>query len=563
MGLRPLTGELIKLNYTAGAWRPEPLYVAVNRIAAKSPARVAVADQHDRLTYAELVRQSSALGGWLLESGLKPGDCVALQTWNRAAIALLHLACNRADLTFLPLSSGWQRSEIAHLLKASKAKVAIVPPPHRGVDFLSVITELRPGLDDLERVGVLGAEGGDFAVARITHLDRPPWGLPRDPNEGRFVMVTSGTTDLPRMSLWTDNNLWFFMQQYILATRMQAGDIAVGLAPASTGATGYVYPVLAPLLAGATSILLEEWDPAAALDLIEAERATIAVAVPTQVMKMLQEPSVTERDFSALQVFTNAGAVMPPDAARRMEEVFGCTSQVCYGATDGGVPVLTKLTDPPEKRYRTAGRLLPLTELRLVNARGRDVQKGAAGEIWWRNPTKSLGYLNDPERTAATFADGGWYRSGDLGQLDEDGYLSIVGRVKDVIIRGGQNISPGELEDALRQHPSISEVSVIGIPDSLLGERTCACVVLMPGASLSLPALVAFLAARDVATYKLPERLEILADLPKSVGGKTSKVELRRLMANRDESASPMNFPGPKLQKDELWRVLPWSAGWP
>jgi non-ribosomal peptide synthetase component E (peptide arylation enzyme) len=248
---------------------------------------------------------------------------------------------------------------------------------------------------------------------------------------------------------------------------------------------------------------------------------------------MLQRDDLEGRDFSSLRVFTNAGAAMPPHAAERTEQVFGCVQHVVYGATDGGVPAMTQLSDPPEKRWHTAGKLTDFGEVRLVDAAGEDVERGAAGEILWRGPTKSFGYLNDPDRTEAAFVGDGWYKSGDLGKLDDDGYLSIVGRVKDVIIRGGQNISPQEVEILLSRHPAVAEVSVIGVPDAVYGERTCACVVPLPGHAVSLASIIDFLTAQRVAKFKLPERLELFAELPKSAGGKVTKVELRTAVAQR------------------------------
>jgi acyl-CoA synthetase (AMP-forming)/AMP-acid ligase II len=283
MPVRTITQELIEANCATGVWQRRPLHDVVDDIARKRPDAPAVADQSERLTYAELVRGSHALAAWLLDQGLAPGSAVALQTPNSVALAMTHLACNRADLTFLPLSSAWRGQEIAHLLRLSKAEVIIVPPPVGDVDYFGTVQQLRDQLPDLRLVGTRGyaAPGADFDFDEITTRASREVREPRDPNAGRYVMVTSGTTDLPKMSLWTDNNLWFFMQCYIKAVDMTEADTVVGLAPANTGATGYVFPVLAPLLSGASSILLEHWSPRAALDLLDTERATVATAIPT------------------------------------------------------------------------------------------------------------------------------------------------------------------------------------------------------------------------------------------------------------------------------------------
>lgn len=535
MALRPLTLDMIEANYAKGIWQDRPLHAVIDDYACRRPDAPAVADQHERLTYAELVRRSHSVATWLLEQGLEPGACVALQTPNSIALAITHLACNRADLVFLPLSNAWRGAEAIHLLATSQAQIVMVPPTTPEFDYLRMIEKSRPQLPHVRAVGTTRGDrgGSDFAFEEISVAQTSEVSVERDPNAPRFVMVTSGTTALPKMSLWTDNNLWNFMQRFIRALDVTEDDIAVGLAPANTGATGYVFPVLGPLLAGASSMLLEHWEVEHALDLLESEKATLATAIPTQVVKLLQDSRISERDFTPLRAFTNAGSAMPPEAAQTMEEVFGCVGHVCYGTTDGGVPTMTAITDPPEKRHLTVGKPDLDSEVRLVDALGDDVAPGQSGEIMWRGPTKNFGYFNEPHHTEAAFIGDGWYKSGDLGRIDEEGYLSIVGRAKDLIIRGGQNISPQELEMHLYKHPVIAEVSVIGVPDPVYGERTCACVVLKPGEQLTLQELTDFLRSLEIATFKLPERLEIFEDLPKSAGGKITKVEIRSAVAAR------------------------------
>ena len=537
MAVVQLTPELIERYRRAGIWQDRPLYRVVDEIAGRTPDVIAISDQHEQLSYAELVRRSRNLAAWLLAQGLPPGAPVAVQCGNRTALAVTHLACDRADLVFIPLSSGWRRTEMAHLLGVSRAQVLIASAPLKGFDYLATVAELRPSLPHLRLLGGMDGSGGEFDFDAICRENRPFTAPPRDPNAPRFVMVTSGTTGLPHMSLWSDNNLWFFMSTYFAATQMAGGDVALGMAPASTGGVGYVFPVLAPLLCGATSVLLEDWSAKNGLDLLESVRATHATAIPTQVLKLLNDPSIRGRDFGSLRTFTNAGAAMPPEAGREMERVFGCIEHVCYGATDGGSLAMLRYDDPPEKRYTTVGRVFEFNEVRLVDTAMNDVAPGAIGEIVWRGPTKSFGYLNEPERTEAAFSEDGWYRSGDLGTLDDENYLSVVGRVKDLVIRGGQNISPRELEDLIITLPEVADVAVIGVPDELFGERVCACLVLRPGAELSDVKLLAELRKHDVATFKLPERIEIFDDFPKSAGGKVSKVELRALVAKRRGAA--------------------------
>jgi len=533
VALRELTSELIEHYTKAGAWRDRPLYADFDEMADRFPDKIAVADQHEQLTYAQLRRRSENLAAWLLEQGLAPGAPVAIQGGNRVALAVTHLASGRADLLFVPLSTTWRRAEMAHLLARSEAEVVIVCGPHKDFDFAATVRELQPTLPRLRSLVGMDGVPADADFDQVCLEDRVLPARRRDPNAPRYVMATSGTTGLSQMSLWSDNNLRCLIRMHLDSAGVGADDIAVGIAPAGTGSTGYVYGVLGPILAGATSVLLEEWNSGNALDLIEAVGATHVTAIPTQILKLLNDPSVGDRDFATLRTCTNGGAAMPPQAAADMERVFGCHNHVSYGASDAGIPTVLWWDDPEEKRLNTVGRLIKYSEMRLVDSDMNDVGVNERGEILWRGATNSFGYLNDPERTAEAFWGEGWFRSGDLGSVDEDGYLRIVGRTKDLIIRGGQNISPRELEDYLIAQPEIADASVIGVPDAVFGERVCACVVLMPGASVELSELTSRMRGDGIATFKLPERLEVFDDLPKSAGGKVTKVELRAMVAER------------------------------
>jgi acyl-coenzyme A synthetase/AMP-(fatty) acid ligase len=469
------------------------------------------------------------------DAGVGDGDVVAAQSGNRVELAIAQLACSTAAATFVPLSDAWRETEMAHILGVSGAKVALVPGDAGGFDFLGAVTELRPRLPALRLAATFDGEG-ELELPSILGPAGPDplTPVPTDPNLPRYVMVSSGSTSVPKLSMWSDNNLWAFGQMWAAAVALSFQDRVVGLAPAGTGAIGYVFGVLFPLLRGATSILLERWDPAGAIRLMQRERASVLVAVPTQLVKLMQEPGAQTLSVPDLRAVTNAGAPMSPDVAAALEAAWGCRIQTIYGATDGGTPVMTRIDDRAAVRHSTVGRALPFTDVRLVGPAMQEVEPGGAGEIIWRGPTKSHGYLADPERTQEMFSDDGFYRSGDVALREESGAYRIVGRTKDMIIRGGQNISPLELEAALGVHPAVAEVAVVGIADPVYGERVCAAVALRAGSSLDLEGVVAFLAGRRIAKFKLPERLELFDELPKTVTGKTSKEEVRRLLTGCD-----------------------------
>ncbi len=528
MPLRKLTPDLARAWRDAGAWTDEPLYRVVDRHAERRPDHPAVADQHRSRTYGELVIDADKLARWLLDQGLSPGAVVAVQAPSCALLPIAHVACDRADLTFLPLPHTFRERELRHLLGLSDAEVVFAAND----EGLAVARAMRAEGRGPRIAGTLDLPGGDAVLEELLGgATVEPVAQPTDPDAPRHAMISSGTTALSRVSLWSDNNLWFFLAQFRDAVEMSGDDVCVGLAPANGGSTGYVFPVLAPLYAGASSVLLEKWNPSEGLALLAGARATIATAIPTQIVQMLAEPSLHEHRFN-LRVFNNAGAALAPEVAKEVESVLGCTIQSVYGASDGGVPVMTRTTDAPDQRYTTVGRLLPHTDFRLVDAELTDVAEGQPGEILFRNPTKTYGYLGDDERTDAVFVDDGYYRSGDLGVL-VDGYLRIVGRVKDMIIRGGRNISPGEIEDLLVSHPGVAEVAVVGIPDPVYGERACACIVPRPGSAPALADVTDHLLGSGLEKFKLPELVELFDALPRNVGEKLAKPQLRDAVITR------------------------------
>jgi acyl-CoA synthetase (AMP-forming)/AMP-acid ligase II len=236
-------------------------------------------------------------------------------------------------------------------------------------------------------------------------------------------------------------------------------------------------------------------------------------------------------DFAAFRCFANAGAPLPPDVGRQVEEAMDCKVFVIYGATDGGVATSTDLDDSQERRLGTVGRAQDECELRLVDELGEPLPPGVSGEIQWRTADKSYGYLNDAEATAMAFTADRFYRTGNLGSLDGEGYLRIVGRVKDMIIRGGRNLSPRLIEEMVGRHPRIAEVAVAAYPCPVLGERACAFVVTHDKAALPLADLLAYLQQERMPTWQMPERIELMDELPKSAGGKVMKNKLREYVA--------------------------------
>jgi non-ribosomal peptide synthetase component E (peptide arylation enzyme) len=530
----PLTSPERAAQYRKlGLWRDVTFHERFAAAARRHPGKMAIIEEVRRFTYGELAQAVENVAGNLLELGLAAGDVVALQVKNSAELPLVHLACNRIGLLFMPLHDSWREHEIGHLLRKSRARAVITPIVYRDFDHAGMIGKLRPELPDLAHVFTL--DGAAPGARAFTDLLRPSARSAAeldarrpDPDAPAHIMLSGGTTALSKMSRFSCNDLLVMLTNFADAAELVEDDIAAALAPAGTGATGYVFPILAPLLWGATSVILERWsDPADAIDLILGHHCTYAVGIPTQLTRMI--PVLETHDmaeFSRFRLFFNSGAPLPHDTGLKIEKLMGCVVQSMYGSTDGGVPTTTRVSDPQEKRLGTVGRVVPGSECVLWDAEGKPVPVGQDGEVVWRGADKSWGYLADDEQTAKTFTDDHFYRSGDLGRFDADGYLRIVGRLKDMILRGGRNISPLTIEERLIKHPSVVDVAVAPMPDPELGERACAFVLLRSGAQLTLPEAVEFLKSEGLAVWQLPERLVVIDSFPRGPGGKVLKAKL-------------------------------------
>jgi acyl-CoA synthetase (AMP-forming)/AMP-acid ligase II len=544
----PLTSAAEAERYRrSGAWPDETFYERFARYAVQYADKTAIVEANRSLTYRELLGHVQALSRGLLDAGIGPGSVVSMQLPNSAEQPMVHLALNRIGALAVPIHDAWHEAELPHLLKTSRAVAAIVPSSYRELDYPALYARLRPGLPHLKRVFSIGAanpyadsfeslfeRGSEAAVAALG---------PIDPDAPGDVMLSSGTTSLPKASVFSSNNLLALLAPFFRRIRITSDDIAGALAPAGTGAIGYVYPMLSPLLNGATSVILDRWtEPEIAIDLICRHRCTYAFAVPTQLAQSLAAIKARPRsDFAAFRCFVNAGAPLGPEVGRQIEEHMSCKIFGIYGATDGGVATSTDFDDTQEQRLTTVGRPQDECELRLVDEVGDPVPPGHSGEIQWRSADKSYGYLNDPDATASAFTQDRFYRTGDLGVLDGNGYLRVVGRVKDMILRGGRNISPRLIEEMVSRHPLVLDVAVAAYPCPVMGERACAFVVVQKGASLSFPALIEFLHSQQMPTWQLPERLELMDELPKSAGGKIMKNKLREFVAAKVKAeAAPL-----------------------
>jgi len=357
-------------------------------------------------------------------------------------------------------------------------------------------------------------------IATPPPADPPP--LPDDPDALALLLYTSGTTSMPKGVQHTHRSLLNEITSFHEIHRLTPADRYLG-APPVAHIAGLVYGILTPFVLGTSTAFLDRWDPAAALSLIERERVTFMTGPPTFLQTMGEHPDALMRDVSSFRLFSTGGASIPTEVIRRAGARLGCVVKRAYGSTEAPTLTATLLDDDERARLETDGRVIGGNELRLVAPDGSPVPAGEAGEILARGPELFVGYRGPG---VDAFDAEGWFHTGDLGTIDDAGLLRVVGRLKDIIIRGGENISTKEIEDLLLEHPAVAEAAVFGTPDERLGERVCAVVALRDGESFTFDAMIEHL--DGLAKHKRPERLEVWHEpLPKTDSGKVLKSALR------------------------------------
>jgi cyclohexanecarboxylate-CoA ligase len=492
------------------------------------PDRVAFVDGSFRLTFAEFGALVDRLAGHLHRLGVRPGDVVSWQLPNWWEAAVVHHAILAAGAVPNPLNPIFRARELSFVLSEARPRVLIVPQRFRDVEYADLAERVSASVDSIEHVVVVRGAGA-LSLTRL--LDEPAGrpDTPSDPSALALLLYTSGTTSDPKGVLHSHETLVYEIESLREIHAITLEDRYLGGAPVAHIA-GLVYGVLMPCTLGTSTVFLARWDAARALDLIERERVTFQTGTPTFLQSLAAEPDAARRDLSSFRLFSTGGANIRTEMVRDAATRLGCVVKRAYGSTEVPTLTATGIDDPEDARLETDGRIIGPAEMRIVDADGNDAPTGGDGEIWARSPEVFLGYRNT-ELDAESFTADGWYRTGDLGRVDEQGFLRVTGRLKDIIIRGGENISAKEIEDLLSEHPAVADVAVIGVPDPRLGERACAVVVPKAGATLTLQQLVDFLRAHELAIQKLPERLEIRERLPKTQSGKTIKAKLRDELA--------------------------------
>ena len=516
-----LSEEVIRDNFAQGLWQPFTLSDHWEKNAARNPDGGAVGDGQRALSWQEAKLWTDRLALALIQLGLERDDLLAIQLPNSVELPLFRVACEKAGILSLPLPRTLRQAEMGLCLSITEAAAVVLPWVYRDFDYFGMIGELRERLPHLRHILI----AGDKAPAGALSLDeivRRPWEKEIDPSvlearrykaeEVSLINSTTGSTGPPKFAEYTAAARLLYGRSYVDMFGLTERDVLAALSPAAGGPNIPVY-FAAPQV-GAKIVLLGHFEPEAAFDLIQRERVTVACVVPALLAMMARGDSYARYDLSSIRYWLSVSAPLSSNLAREAEEKLGGLVLNTYGAVDWGGVVFTAPDDPPEVRYFTVGRPWVGTEVRLVDEAGRTVAQGEAGEIQGRGPSCSSGYYGSPEACAHAWTSEGWLPLRDMGRWDEKGNLLIIGRKDELIIRGGQNIQPAEIENHLVAHPKVKQAAIVGMPDPVMGQKVCAYIVPETTGGLSLEEIVSFLRSRQLAPYKLPERLELVDKFP-------------------------------------------------
>ncbi|HAO1188986.1 TPA: medium-chain fatty-acid--CoA ligase [Escherichia coli] len=520
-----------------GLWGDASLADYWQQTARAMPDKIAVVDNHGAsYTYSALDHAASCLANWMLAKGIESGDRIAFQLPGWCEFTVIYLACLKIGAVSVPLLPSWREAELVWVLNKCQAKMFFAPTlfkQTRPVDLILPLQNQLPQLQQIVGVDKLAPATSALSLSQIIADNTPlTTAITVHGDELAAVLFTSGTEGLPKGVMLTHNNILASERAYCARLNLTWQDVFMMPAPLGH-ATGFLHGVTAPFLIGARSVLLDIFTPDACLALLEQQRCTCMLGATPFVYDLLNVLEKQPADLSALRFFLCGGTTIPKKVARECQQL-GIKLLSVYGSTESSPHAVVNLDDPLSRFMHTDGYAAAGLEIKVVDDARKTLPPGCEGEEASRGPNVFMGYFDEPELTARALDEEGWYYSGDLCRMDEAGYIKITGRKKDIIVRGGENISSREVEDILLQHPKIHDACVVAMPDERLGERSCAYVVLKaPHHSLSLEEVVAFFSRKRVAKYKYPEHIVVIEKLPRTASGKIQKFLLRKDIMRR------------------------------
>jgi cyclohexanecarboxylate-CoA ligase len=551
MELQLITGQIMQLDpilaparikamKAQGYWNDLILSDYFDRCVADMPNKTAVSDFNstaqtaNRLTYRELAARVDRIAVELLRLGVDKNDVVSCQLPNWWQFTAITLACVRIGAVINPIMPIFRERELKFMLGLAQSKVLVVPREFRGFDYATMARGIRSELPTLHHLLIVGDEGPESFEQVLLHQRWSADDNATEPFEARRptadtvmeLLYTSGTTGEPKGVMHTANTLFSNLRPYAERLRLTGNDVVLMASPMAHQ-TGFMYGLMMPIMLGATAVLQDFWESKQAAMRIGSERVTFTMASTPFLSDLTDIVETSKYDVSSLRVFLSAGAPIPRPLVERATHVLNTNIVSAWGMTENGAVTTTKLDDPPEKAFHTDGCTLPGMEVRIADYENNPVPPDTEGMLRVRGCSNFVGYLKRPQLYGHD-ADA-WFDTGDLARIDADGYIRITGRSKDIIIRGGENIPVVEIEGLLFRHPAIQAVAIVGYPDPRLGERACAFVVLKPGHTFSQLEMIQFLEQEKVIKQYMPERLEIVAELPRTPSGKVQKFRLREI----------------------------------
>ena len=521
-----------------GYWEDRSLRDTFEAVFSKYADRVAIIDRDEVVTYSQLNERAEQLALNLLDEGLRPLDCVVMQLPNVVEFAYLYFALQKIGCIPIMALPAHRFREVSYFVELSDTVACAALDRSRDFDYTELIRRIRAASKTL-RLGIILGDTPEGFLSLTELIERKPKRSPKelkeisiDPDDPAVFQLSGGTTGVPKLIPRTHNDYLYNSKAAAAVTGVGPDKILLDVLPLA-----HNLPLACPglqgfLLHGGKVVLANTTRAADVFPLIERHRVTHVPVVPALLIRWINDPAIEQFDLSSLKVIQSGGQRLQPEVRRRTKELIpSVTVQENFGMAEGML-MFVRFEDPEDVRMETVGRpISPDDEVRLVDDENNEVAPGEVGEFLARGPYTLRGYYRAPEHNARAFTTDGFYRSGDLMRRHPSGNYLVEGRKKDLINRGGEKISAEEIENLILTHPAVQNVACVPMPDPILGERMCACIILRSGRTLTLEELVAFLADQEIARHKLPERLEIMEEFPMSPFGKVSKKDLTEKIA--------------------------------
>jgi acyl-coenzyme A synthetase/AMP-(fatty) acid ligase len=545
------TRQEIDDYYAAGMWSTDTFHDLLVRRVEKNPDKVFATDGTRSLTFRQLFDGAQRLAVGLHRQGWRAGDTAAVQLPSWVEFVQVLAALSRLGVITVPIMPIYRREEVGYVASNAEIRGVFTPATFKKFNYLDMYLGLRQEHPDLTIVvtrpdsaadAIINADDGVFSLQGLeadTDDDsaRAELGDPPGPDEPFVIVYTSGTTSRSKGCVHTFNTYCSGARALISPFGYTEADVQFGPSPVAH-TTGLVTSVLLPMLTGASTHLMAEWEPARGIDEIQRFGCTAAVTAPTFLHGLLSEYDAQRHDLSTLRLWVCAGAPIPAAVVERAGATLPTIKVLSlYGRSENLVTTTCSVDDDVSRALTSDGSAVPGAEVKIVDLEGNEVPPGTEGDIAYRGPAHMIEYLANPKETAALFTADGLSKSGDLGVMTDDGYVRVSGRTKDIVIRGGMNISVREIEDNLVDHPDLLASSCVAMPDERLGERVCCYVVTKPGLSTpTVEDLRKYLLSHGMPIQKTPERVVAIDALPMTATGKVLKHELRKDIEHRLEA---------------------------